>query len=69
LARGLSVQAPEGWIEVLAREARRQFGGIARVEYEYSSYGAPRERRTTEGMTSQQRAQYRYPAIVVTRAA
>lgn len=68
IARGLSVQAPEGWLEVLAREARRQFQDVAKVEYEYRSYGAPRGRRATEGMTSRQRAQYRYPAIVVTRA-
>lgn len=68
IARGLSAQAPEGWIEVLAREARRQFQDVAKVEYEYRSYGAPRGRRATEGMTSRQRAQYRYPAIVVTRA-
>ncbi|AWK85031.1 hypothetical protein [Azospirillum thermophilum] len=69
IARGLSVQAPEGWIEVLAREARRRFSAVAKIDYEYRSYGAPRGRRAAEGMTSRQRAQYRYPAIVVTRGA
>lgn len=65
LARGLSVQAPDGWIEMIAREAKRQFGNIAKIEYEYRSYGAPRSRRESEGKTSRQRAQYRFPAIAV----
>lgn len=65
LARGLSVQAPEGWIELIAREAKRRFGDMARIDFDYRTFGAPVSRRTAEVMTGRQRAQSRYPAIVI----